>query len=263
MALNAEAQNFLAELVSQLSPSIQQMVTSGCQTFLARSGAAIPGTSPAALPPANGGYPVPVPPGCPTSPMTPPWPLPNCPVVCDPCAFPALASDLMLFSFPQIDAEAYDVSTNIDVIVAGGPFPLAAGTSVTLQQEARRSLTWIPDCVQIATVWSGGPPQPGLVTYQWAVGNKGGVGPGQVLFGNPQKGTQYECGDDCIKVNFPTWRGCNNLMIGALSALQLIVTLSPAATSVLEAVNVVVDHRRSVKRSCCGGCAGGGSCSCG
>ncbi|MCA9663000.1 MAG: hypothetical protein KC486_31990, partial [Myxococcales bacterium] len=82
-------------------------------------------------------------------------------------------------------------------------------------------------------------------------------------FGNPQLGNQYECGDGCIKVPFPTYKGCDNILIGALSSLRLIVSLDPAASSVLETVSVTVYHRKLKKKACCESCAKGGSCSCG
>lgn len=189
--------------------------------------------------------------------------LPGCKVRCDQCAFPSLDTDLRLFSWPQIDNEMWDTDTKLDVIVAG-VFPLAAGASMTLQQQASRNLTWIPACIQISTTWSGGPPQPGLIQYQWQVGPKVGVG-GTVQFSNIQNGLQYEPNpSQTNQVPFPTYKGCDTQVIGALSALQLVVTLAPAATSVLENVTVVAYHKRAedFKNSCCTSCSTGGACSC-
>lgn len=238
------------------------MMQQTCQQYFPAAG------GPAAIPmqtggSANGGacYPLPGRGGG----FPPTLNLPGCQVKCDQCAFPALDTDLRLFSWPQIDQEMWDTDTKLDVIVAGGPFPLAAGTSVTLQQEADRNLTWIPACVQISTTWSGGPPQPGLISYQWQVGPKSGVGTGTVQFSNIQNGLQYEPNpSQSNQVPFPTYKGCDTQVIGALSALQLVVSLAASATSVLEAVTVVAYHKRAddYRNSCCTSCSSGGSCSC-
>jgi hypothetical protein len=267
-----EAENFIAQLVSQLSPSIQSMVQGSCNAYLAKSGQTAIGMG--SMPPATGGGSFPAGStggGC-SYPSTgigggfpPTLNLPGCKVKCDQCAFPSLDTDLRLFSWPQIDQEMWDTDTKLDVIVSGGPFPLAAGTSIVLQQEADRNLTWIPACIQISTTWSGGPPQPGLVSYQWQVAQKS-TGTGAVQFSNIQNGLQYEPNpSQSNQVPFPTYKGCDTQVIGALSALQLVVTLSASATSVLENVTVVAYHKRAsdFKNSCCTSCASGGSCGCG
>ena len=185
--------------------------------------------------------------------------VPGCPTKCDDCTFPAIETDTRLFSWPEIEDQMWDTDTKIDKVLSGS-YPVAAGGSITLEQEARRTLTWIPDVVEISTTWSGGNPQPGFLKYQWATGPRGSL-VGQVQFSNPQLGTQYECGEDrtCKRVRFPTYKGCNNIAIGALSSLRLIVTLDGSATSVLEKVQVTAYHRKA----CCDACATGKSCSCG
>lgn len=200
-----------------------------------------------------------------------PWlNVPGCPVDCDPCAFPALDTDVRLFSWPEIDAQMWDTDTKINVLVSG-TLPLTAGNSAVFIQEARRTVTWIPDCVQISTTWNGSP-QPGLLTYQWATGPKNGPFPtGQVVFSNPQNGAQYEAGATpstsltTIKVPFPTYKGCNSMAIGALSSLRMIVALDTAATSTLQSILITAVHRKGgngKKKGSCGcGCTDG-SCAC-
>lgn len=266
MALDAASQTFINQMIAQLQPAIN----AGCSAFMqsqggmalssGQAGAAMGGGSMqpsstnggCAYPAAGvgGGFP-------------PTLNLPGCKVKCDQCAFPSLDTDLRLFSWPQIDNEMWDSDTKLNVVIAGGPFPLAAGSSITLQQEADRNLTWIPACIQVSTTWSGGPAQPGLLTYQWQVGPK--VGTGTVQFSNVQNGLQYEPNpSQTNQVPFPTYKGCDTQVIGALSALQLVISLDAAATSVLEGVTVVAYHKRAsdFKNSCCTSCASGGSCGC-
>jgi hypothetical protein len=248
----------LNDLFNALKPQFDAAMQSYCQRYLPAGGAAaIPMQSGA-----NGGacYPTPGMGGG----FPPSLNLPGCKVKCDSCAFPSLDTDLRLFSWPQIDSEMWDTDTKLDVIIAPGAFPLAPGSSVTLQQEADRNLTWIPACAQISTTWSGGPPQPGLVSYQWQVGPKAGVG-GTVQFSNQQNGLQYEPNpSQTNQVAMPRYKGCDTQVIGALSALQLVVSLAASATSVLEAVTVVVYHKRAedFRDSCCTSCSTGGSCNC-
>lgn len=209
----------------------------------------------------GGGLPAPSAPSCPTTPQrNPSIDIPGCPVNCDACAFPSIETDLRLFSWVEIEAQMWDTDTKIDAVLSG-EFPLNAGQTITLQQELRRTLTWIPEYVEIVTTWTGGDPQPGLLSYQWAMGPKASGANGQVQFSNPQKGTQYECGDGCKVVKFPTYKGCDTQVVGALSSLRLIVTLDAAANSVLETVNAVVYHKKA-KQDCCGECAAGRGCSC-
>lgn len=200
-----------------------------------------------------------------------PWlNVPGCPVDCDPCAFPALDTDVRLFSWPEIDAQMWDTDTKINQLVSG-VLPLTPGNEIVLVQEPRRTVTWIPECVQISTTWTGGAPQPGLLTYQWATGPKSPPFPtGQVVFANPQNGQQYEAGPTpststtVIKLPFPTFKGCNSMGIGALSNLRLIARLDSAATASVQSMLVVCDHRKGGGKKankCRGGC-GGGSCSC-
>lgn len=190
--------------------------------------------------------------------------IPGCPTVCDDCTFPAIETDLRLFSWPEIESQMWDTDTKIDRVLSENGFPLNPGESMTLEQNAGRTLTWVPDCVSIASTWSGGDgPQPGFLSYQWASGPRGSL-VGQKQFSNAQTGKQYECGDNCNKIKFPTYRGCNNIAIGALSSLRLIVTLDAAATSVLQGLEVTVYHRKmAAKKACCDDCAAGKSCSCG
>lgn len=188
-----------------------------------------------------------------------PWlNVPGCPVDCDPCAFPALDTDVRLFSWPEIDAQMWDVDTKITTLLSGS-LPINAGQTATFVQEPRRTVTWIPDCVQISTTWTGGQPQPGLLTYQWATGPKNAVFPtGQVTFSNPENGQQYEAGatpttsTTPIRNQFPTYKGCNMMAIGALSSLRLIVALHPDATSSLQSILVVCYHYKKKKGCHCG-----------
>lgn len=263
MALDPSSQLFISEIIKQMTPAI----SAGCSAFMQSQGSAAltsgqAGSSAAMMPGANGSscsYPAAGVGGG----FPPTLNIPGCRVSCDGCAFPSLDTDLRLFTWAQIDQEMWDSKTNIDVIISGGPFPLAPGSSVTLQQEADRNLTWIPACVQISTTWSGGDPQPGLLSYQWQAAPK--VGTGAVTFSNPQSGLEYEPNSSQTnQVPFPRYKGCDTQVIGALSALQLVVTLSPAATSVLENVTVIAYHKRAsdFKNSCCTSCSSGGSCSC-
>lgn len=192
--------------------------------------------------------------------------LPGCPVNVDACAFPALDTDLRLFSWPEIEAQMWDTDTALNVVLAGA-FPVAPGGTVLLEQELRRTITWIPAAVMITTTWGGGPPQPSLLSYQWSSGPKGAIA-GRVDFSNPQKGNQYEGGASPntsttpIKQRFPTYRGVDSIPIGALSSLSLRVTLDTIATSNLQAIDVRVYHKKS-KAACCDNCrAGVGACSC-
>lgn len=182
-----------------------------------------------------------------------------CPVKCDPCLFGNLELDMELYAWPLIENQLWDTDTKLDVVRVGA-LPLAAGGTLTLEQEARRTLQYIPDCVQIATTWTG-TPQPGLLSYQWQVAMRS-TPLAPVQFSNPQKGQQYECGDNCIKVPFPSYKGCSGFPIGSESVLQLEVTLDPAATSTLTSISVVVYHKKSKPDGGCGknGCnlAGGG-----
>lgn len=255
MALDAQTQKF----ISDLAPYLQPAVSSACQSFLQSQGMSITGGSTNV--PATGMVPSTVPMGCPY-PNTPASPnIPGCPVNCDDCAFPQVALDLQLYSFPQVEAELWDQQTSINVIDAGA-FPVAPGGSITLSQEARRTLSWIPAKVFISTTWSGGDPQPQFLTYQWASASKG-AGPAGVQFAPPMNGSQFECGQNCLTVPFPRYKGCDGVMIGSLSKLQLIVTLSASATSTLESISVVVYHKQNHKKAaCCGGCAAGSACSC-
>ena len=240
---------FMDQMISRLGPEVGRMVDAACQARMG-SQTALPATA------GGGGCPLPSTRGQ----FYPSVNLPGCPVNCDPCQFPSIETDLRLFSWPEIESEMWDTDTKISQVISGA-FPVAAGGSVTLEQEARRQLTWIPDCVQIATTWAG-TPQPGLLSYQWATGSKG-VATAQIQFSNPQSGQQYECGDDCLRVPFPTYKGCDSIAIGALSSLRLIVSLSAAATSTLDAMTVTVYHRKSAKKNCCGSCGMGGACTCG
>lgn len=264
MALQPDAQNFIAELVTQLvpqlSPNIQGMVQQSCAAILARSGSMPPATGGGSFPVPVNTYPgsqLPLPAGCPVSPASVGFP--GCPVNCDECLFPQLDTDLRLYGFPLVESELWDQQTSI--VADPTDLPLAPGGTLTAVQEARRTLSWIPGIVSIATTWSGGDPQPGLLTYQWAMSAKGAIGPSPVQFGAPMNGQQFECGQSCLKVPFPKYKGCDGVMVGALAQLELIVTLSPAATSTLESIMIVVYHKQN-KKACCGGCAAGGACSC-
>lgn len=194
-----------------------------------------------------------------------PWlNVPGCPVDCDPCAFPALDTDVRLFSWPEIDAQMWDTDTKITTLVSG-VLPIIAGATSVFIQEPRRTVTWIPDCVQISTTWNG-TPQPGLVNYQWATGPKNGPFPtGQVVFSNPQNGQQYEAGavpntsTTPLKVQFPTYKGCNMMAIGALSSLRIIVALDTVATSTIQSILVVCYHYKR-KKTC--HCSNNDRCSC-
>ena len=46
--------------------------------------------------------------------------LPGCPVNCDTCAFPAIETDLRLFSWVEIEAQMWDTDTKIDAVLTGG-----------------------------------------------------------------------------------------------------------------------------------------------
>lgn len=190
--------------------------------------------------------------GYPAAGFPPVLDLPGCQVNVNSCAFPSLETDLRLFSWPQIDQEMWDNFTQLNVLISGA-FPLAAGGTLVLQQEARRNLTWIPDCVQISTTWTGAP-QTGLLTYQWAVAPKNTVFPtGQVQFANTYQGNQFEPNQNqTYPVAFPDYKGVDTQVIGALSALQLIVSLSAAATSTLEAITITAMHKRGAgyKKTC-------------
>ena len=253
-----ETSTFIANFLKQLNPAIQGMVQSSCQAYLGQNGQGmLPATTGNAIPGASGStYPVPTS-GCPYPVSPASANIPGCPVNCDPCAFPQVALDLSLYSFPQIEPELWDQQTSIDVLDA-----LAPGGTLTLSQEVRRTLSWIPGYVSISSTWSGGDPQPGMLTYQWASASKG-AGPAGVQFGPPQKGQQYECGDNCIQLPFMKYKGCDGVVVGSLSKLQLIVSLSANATSTLEGLTVTVYHKQNApKKACCGGCASGSACSC-
>lgn len=239
-----ETETFLAQLVAQLSPSIQSMVQGSCAAILGQTSTNLPAIPGSTFPSPVSGCPYPA---SPASPM-----IQGCGPVCDPCAFPQVALDLSLYSFPQIEAELWDQQTSINVLDVGA-FPLAPGGTLTLSQEARRTLSWIPGVVSIASTWSGGDPQPGLLTYQWASASKG-AGPAGVQFGAPMNGQQFECGTNCLNVPFPRYRGCDGVMIGSLSKLQLIVTLSAAATSTLESLMVTVYHKMNKPAKSAGSC---------
>lgn len=183
-----------------------------------------------------------------------------CPVKCDPCLFGNLALDMELYPWPNIDAQLWDTDTKISDVISGA-FPLAPGGTLVLQQEARRTLQYIPDCVQIASTWTGAA-QPGLLTYQWQSAIRPSPGT-PIQFSNPQKGNQYECGDNCIKVPFPSYKGCSGFPIGSQGLLQLQVSLDPAATSTLTSLTVVVYHKKGEPGGGCGknGCnLSNGSC---
>ena len=190
-----------------------------------------------------------------------------CKMSCDPCLFSNLQLDVELYSWPLVEPQLYDVDTKLNNIVIGS-LPLAAGNSLTISQELRRTLSFVPDRVQISTTWTGSP-QPGLLTYQWQVTQKNSLTANAAQFSNPQQGQQYECGTNCLYVPFPGWKGCTGWPIGSLAALQLVVSLAATATSTLDGIDIIVYHRRSKAIngvqavSCCSSCGSGGSCQCG
>lgn len=263
MALDAASQTFINQMIAQLQPAIN----AGCSAFMQSQGNALTSGQAGAAMGGGGLRPtnsLACPAGAGGGGFPPILQLPGCQVRVDDCAFPSLETDLRLFTWAQLDMEMWQSDTKLNVIAAGGPFPLAPGSSITLQQEADRNLTWCPACVQVSTTWSGGDPQPGLLTYQWQASPKFGTA-GAVTFSNPQNGLQYEPNQSqSNQVPFPSYKGVDSQLIGALSALQLVVTLSAAATSTLEAITVIAYHKRSkdFRNSCCTSCSTGGSCGC-
>lgn len=256
----------LAQIVQQLNaalkPEIQGLVKDACKAVLNQNGQN--GQNGSAVYPSSTSTP-----GACVSPAAgapgawiPSLQIPGCPVQCDPCLYPGMQMDLSLHAWPEIQAQMYSRFTQLNVIVPPGAFPLAAGASITLQQQGDRTITYVPECIQASTTWSGGPAQDGLLTYQLAVGPKDGSGP-FVLFGDPIQGQQFICGDNCSWVDFPEYMGCSNLPIPTLSALRMIITLDASATSQLDNVRVTIQHRRKFKSACSCGCGGGNSCSCG
>lgn len=286
MALSQDQQVFISALVDSLGPKVSAMVDSACA---ARMGNGKMLTGPMAPATGGGGYPTPGSTGptpgaggsygqnypgqgygqsCGAFPTGGGGFIPSsfnswCNIKCDPCLFSNLALDVELYSWPLVEPQLYATDTKLNNVVVGA-FPLAAGGSLTISQETDRTIAYIPDCVQVATTWTG-PPQPGLLTYQWQMAPQDNLVTGGQIFGNIENGQQYECGSNCIKVPWPSYKGCSGWPVGSLAAAQLIVSLDAAATSTLTGMLVAIYHKRSVKiNNCGGGCdLRNGSCGCG
>jgi hypothetical protein len=165
------------------------------------------------------------------------------PVKIDCCAFPRLDKDLEALGWPIVDAEMWDSDTKLDVLVKG-ELPLKPGEAAVLEQAADRVLSWIPHCIQISTKWLNGPPQPGLLTYQWSMADANGRV--DVQFSNPQNGLQYEPNPtQTNQVKFSTYKGVDPIIVGRDARLRLHVILNPEATSTLEEINVICWHKRA------------------
>lgn len=169
--------------------------------------------------------------------------LPSCVVKCEYSAFPHLDKDLEALGFVLVDAEMWDSDTKLDVLVKG-EFPLKPGEAAVLEQAADRVLSWIPHCIQISTKWLNGPPQPGLLTYQWSMADANGRV--DVQFSNPQNGLQYEPNPtQTNQVKFSAYKGVDPIIVGRDARLRLHVTLAPEATSTLDEINVTCWHKRA------------------
>lgn len=277
--LTPDQKLFIDSLVDRLGPTVSEMVDAACTSRMQRASGAMQSqaaasaafntsyaaaTSMPALPGGSTGqYPIPGP-GCsggaiPSSYGS--W----CPIKCDPCLFSNLALDMELFSWPQIENQLWDTDTKLNNLVVGA-FPLVPGASLTLSQETDRTIGFVPDCVQISTTWDN-TPQPGLLSYQWQVTMQNNLTSGAVQFSNVQLGNQYECGTNCLTLSFPAYKGCKGFPIGSQSALQLVVSLSAAATSNVTGIDVIVYHRKGSSQ-CCSvasqavSSCGGGGCGC-
>lgn len=166
--------------------------------------------------------------------------LPGCVVNCDQCRFPHLDRDLEALAWPLVDACMWDSATKLDVVVKG-ELPLKPGEIVVLEQAADRILSWIPHTIQIATKWDG-PPQPGLVQYQWSIADAHGRVDVQVAW--MCDGLRFEPAPGIGNlVPFPTYKGADAVVIGREARLRLHATLAPGATSTLEEILVVVNHK--------------------
>ncbi len=233
-------------IIDKMGPQFQQAVNAICSQ---RMGSTATGMIPGFIPNSS------------STPMLPSGacaggvPIPSG-VQCDQTMWPQLALDMQLYSFPLIEDQLWQDQTNIDRLVSG-VFPLVAGATVVLAQDAARTLSYIPGRVSIQFTWVGAP-QPGLVSLQFAAASKGSTALG-TTFGSVMKGSQFECKEDCITLDFPTYKGCTGFPVGALSEVQLQVSLAATATSSISGIAAIIYHQRS-KKSGCGGC-NNGSCS--